>query len=82
MTKIRLDLNTFEDKRELHLYLKQQCQFPEYYGCNLDAIYDCLSENNQFEFEIIENEKFETYIISMMKIFRKTNCTYTVIEGE
>lgn len=82
MNKIRIDLNTFNDKGELHLYLKKQCRFPEYYGCNLDALYDCLSENNNFEFEIIESEKFETYLISMMKVFRDTKCKFEVIEKE
>lgn len=80
MKKIRIDLNNFEDKRELHLYLKEQCKFPEFYGCNLDALYDCLSENNEFEFEIIESEKFETYLISMMRVFRDTKCQFKVVE--
>lgn len=80
MNKIRIDLTKFNDKRELHLFLKKECQFPEYYGCNLDALYDCLSENNDFEFEIIESERFETYLISMMKVFRDTKCQFRVIE--
>ena len=79
MKKIRMDMNAFENKRDFHLYLKEECQFPEYYGCNLDALYDCLSENNDFEFEIVECEQHEMYLLSIMKILRKVNCNYTVI---
>lgn len=82
MKKIRIDLNTFQDKRDLHLYLKKQCNFPEYYGCNLDALYDCLSENNEFFFEIVENEAYEMYLLSIMKIFRKTKCGFEVVSKE
>lgn len=82
MKKIRIDFTTFEDKKNLHLYLKEACGFPQYYGCNLDALYDCLSENNDFFFEIIESEDYEMYLLSMLKIFRKTNCKYEVISKE
>ena len=80
MKKIRIDLDAFEDKREFHRWLRDECNFPEYYGCDLDALYDCLSENNEFKFEIVESEKYETYILSMMKIFRRTKCEYDVVE--
>ena len=80
MKIIRVDLREFETKQEIQEYLKKECDFPEYYGCNLDALYDCLSENNDFYFEIVESEKYETYVLSLMKIFRKTQCEYDVIE--
>ena len=31
-------------KKEGHDYLKEVLNFPEYYGKNLDALYDCLCE--------------------------------------
>ena len=30
--------------RQLHLKLKETLCFPEWYGCNLDALYDCLTD--------------------------------------
>lgn len=39
-----LHLDQCYDKEQLHSYLKEQLHFPEYYGCNLDALHDCLSE--------------------------------------
>ena len=31
-------------KRDGHDYLKEVLNFPDYYGKNLDALYDCLTE--------------------------------------
>ena len=31
-------------KRQGHDYLKKALNFPDYYGKNLDALYDCLTE--------------------------------------
>ena len=31
-------------KKEGHDYLKEVFNFPDYYGKNLDALYDCLTE--------------------------------------
>ena len=44
MKKIILDLNASMSKEELHSYLKEKFSFPEYYGNNLDALYDCLTD--------------------------------------
>ena len=42
--EIILDFNKIEDKKELHDYLADKLSFPEYYGGNLDALYDLLTE--------------------------------------
>ena len=41
--KIILDGRICTDRTETHLYLKEMLDFPEYYGMNLDALYDCAS---------------------------------------
>ena len=61
MNRICIHMDKFETTKEFHLWLKEVCNFPEYYGCNLDALYDCLSENNNFEFEVVSSIKFEKY---------------------
>ncbi|MBQ9212803.1 MAG: barstar family protein [Bacteroidales bacterium] len=43
MKKIILDFSQ-TTKTNVHKYLKEKFSFPDYYGCNLDALYDCLSE--------------------------------------
>ena len=38
-----VDAARYASARELHLALKMMLDLPEYYGCNADALYDCLS---------------------------------------
>lgn len=41
---IRLDGRCMRDRTSTHEYLKKKFGFPEYYGNNLDALYDLLTE--------------------------------------
>lgn len=43
MNKIILDGEDFKTKEELHRILKSNLDLPEYYGNNLDALWDCLT---------------------------------------
>lgn len=44
MKIIVLDGRRMTDRETAHLYLKKKLELPEYYGRNLDALYDCLCE--------------------------------------
>ena len=46
MTSLTLfiDADRYASAKELHLALKLLLDLPDYYGCNADALYDCLSE--------------------------------------
>ena len=43
MKKILLDLNLVKNREQLHDYLALTMEFPDYYGRNLDALYDVLT---------------------------------------
>lgn len=44
MRLVELNLNTLSEEKEVHQYLKEQMNFPEHYGANLDALYDVLTD--------------------------------------
>ncbi len=48
MTNVyELDGRRLSDKTEAHVYLQEMLPLPEYYGRNLDALYDVLTENSK-----------------------------------
>ena len=44
MRTITLDLERMTSVPALHKYLRSALALPVYYGANLDALYDCLTE--------------------------------------
>lgn len=44
MRRVSLDFGHCKDRSDVHAYLKEQLGFPEYYGNNLDALYDVLGD--------------------------------------
>ncbi|MEE5992662.1 MAG: barstar family protein [Oscillospiraceae bacterium] len=51
-----LDGSQMQDLPSAHRYLKEMLNFPEYYGNNLDALFDCLTEFSDETLIWIENE--------------------------
>jgi ribonuclease inhibitor len=45
--KIILDVLRLQEPEPAHAYLKENLGFPDYYGHNLDALHDCLTEISQ-----------------------------------
>lgn len=41
---IFIDANRYATAKELHLALKMLLALPDHYGCNADALHDCLGE--------------------------------------
>ena len=44
MKKITLDFENISGKEEMHRYLAEKFEFPDYYGKNLDALFECLTD--------------------------------------
>lgn len=42
--RMELDCRQMTDKQAAHAYLKKELSFPEYYGNNLDALFDVLTD--------------------------------------
>lgn len=58
MRTVRLNLSRCTSREEAHRYLKAKFRFPEYYGENLDALYDCMTdiaEDTEIVFEETED---------------------------
>lgn len=67
---IVLDSARMGTRREAHEYLKEQLSFPEYYGKNLDALYDCLTDLDETEVQFINQPQEETYFSKVLRVFR------------
>ncbi|MBP3656492.1 MAG: barstar family protein [Clostridia bacterium] len=44
MKKICLDFSNIQTVRAAHIYIRYMMDLPAYYGCNLDALHDVLTE--------------------------------------
>lgn len=67
-----LDFTGITTKAELHAYLKAQLQLPDYYGNNLDALYDCLTGMPLSIVTLVNFEDLsalEMYALSLMEVF-------------
>ena len=54
--RIHLDARRMKDRQAVYDYFSEVFDFPEYFGKNLDALYDCLSEVSEpTEIEITQN---------------------------
>lgn len=58
--RIELDCARMLDRKQTHDYLKAQFGFPNYYGKNLDALYDLLSSADEdYEISVVNREVIE-----------------------
>ena len=74
MITIRLDGAQMTSKKVAHEYLKKKLMLPDYYGENLDALWDCLSTDFSPKRIIFVNpeqmhENLSDYGDSILKLF-------------
>ena len=67
---IILDARKMVKKSEAHEYLKQVLDLPDYYGKNLDALHDCLTEMNGEQFGFIHEDEGGDYFRKVMRVFK------------
>ena len=56
MKSVILDAKKMVEKENMHEYFAKKFDLPEYYGKNLDALFDCLCEINEPTLIKIKNE--------------------------
>ena len=71
---IVLEGKRMTDRAEVHGELKRALSLPEYYGNNLDALNDCLSERRERELVVISNageflEGCGGYAATLLRVF-------------
>lgn len=69
---IILDASRLSDRQAAHVYLKEQLNLPDYYGNNLDALYDCLTDLGETEIQFVNLEGGEgSYLARLLPVFRE-----------
>lgn len=72
MKEIILDGNLM--KENPHEYIKSQLNFPDYYGNNLDALYDCLGDiSSPYKIIIRNSDILDSSLINTFKDGEKQN---------
>ena len=68
MKNIVINCEKLLQKEQAHLHLAEVLDFPDYYGKNLDALFDCLTELGEC-----------TIVLNGENTLRKTDCYGTQV---
>ena len=68
---IVLDAANMSEKEAAHAYLKKALALPDYYGSNLDALYDCLTELENTEIQFVNLDAAGGYFAKVLCVFRE-----------
>lgn len=70
---IVIDGNFFVDRKSTHAYISKRLSFPDYYGGNLDALHDCLTDMEEITIVLyafdIAKQNLGSYADSIKRVF-------------
>ena len=67
-----LDAAQMNEKAQTHRYLAEMLALPDYYGRNLDALYDCLTDLDETEIRFVNLEEAGgSYFSRVLSVFRE-----------
>ena len=70
MKNLTLDFKKFMTPREAHEYIAKNLDFPDHYGKNLDALYDCLTDiSEKVTIEIKDYDALDFRENAMVNVF-------------
>lgn len=67
--QIILDAARITEPASAHAYLKEMLRLPDYYGNNLDALYDCLTELPDTEILWEHIPQMDPYFQKVYRVF-------------
>ena len=81
-----LDAEKLQSGESAHPYLKEVLQFPDYYGHNLDTLYDCLTDICEpriirIQMLLPEGSDFYRRLLAVMRDAARENPRIEVREG-
>lgn len=69
---ITLDAAGLREKTQAHEYLMEALALPDYYGKNLDALYDCLTELGETEIQFVNLDTAAgSYFSKVLDLFQE-----------
>lgn len=72
MTKIKIDFRGCRKPADLHERIADKLDFPAYYGRNLDALYDCLTDISEETHVVLcglDTVRIHDYVMLLRQVF-------------
>ena len=80
----RLDFTNVKYYRQMHEVIQKELDFPDYYGCNWDAFWDCMTDMVGCDpihiqivgLEVLRQKKYDDVIEKLITLLRDSKYYY------